>query len=223
MNSSEIKKIKHACSIIDKILFQLVKELRKKTLKTEKEIYDFIIKKIKENNCKFAFKPIVAIGKNAAEIHHKASDTEIKKGFLVIDFGAKYKSYCSDCTRTFYIGKPSRKEIKIYNLIKDAQLTAINHVKAGVYAADIDLIARAYLWKYYKNFKHSTGHGVGKKIHQAPNLRLSGKFKLKENDVVTVEPGLYFKNMFGIRIEDIILVKNRPVILTRFSKKLIVI
>lgn len=224
MNNSEINNIKKACSIIDKILLQLAEELRKKLFKTEKDISRFIIKKIKENNCKLAFKPIAAIGKNAAEIHHKASDTEIKKGFLVIDLGAKYKGYCSDCTRTFCIGKPSRKEKEIYNLIKDAQLTAFNHVKAGVYAADIDLIARAYLWKYYKNFKHSTGHGIGKKVHQAPNLRPRGRFKLKENDVVTVEPGLYFKNKFGVRIEDIILVKkNNAEILTRFSKKLIII
>ena len=224
MNSTEIKYIARACSIADKILKQLIKELRKHSFKTELDIYNFLKQKTKENNCKLAFKPIVAIGKNAAEIHHKASNSKLKKGFLVIDFGVKYKGYCSDCTRTFYLyGKPSTEERKLYNLILEAQLTALNHVQPGVYAADIDLIARAALWDYFKNFVHGLGHGVGKRIHQAPNLSPKSNSIIKQNQCLTVEPGLYFKEKFGIRIEDTILIKDKPIILTKTSKKLIII
>jgi len=223
LSNREICCIKEACKITDKIFSLIVKNLKDKKFKTELDIKYFIKNKAKKYNCKLAFKPVIAIGKNAAEIHHKAADSKLKKGFLVLDLGVKYRDYCSDMTRTVYIGKPSEKERKMYTLVLEAQLTAMNHVLPGVYAADIDLIARAVLQDYYKNFKHGTGHGVGGKIHQAPSLKPRGKFRLKENTAITIEPGLYFKNKLGIRIEDTILVKDNPVQLTKTTKKLIVI
>ncbi len=215
--------IKKGCKITDKIFSLIIKNIKKKETKTELDVKNFIKNKVKEFNCKLAFKPIVAIGKNAAEVHHQANKTKLKKGFLVIDLGVKYKKYCSDMTRTIYLGKPSKKEKRLYDLVLEAQLTAFNHVLPGVYAADIDLIARAALWKYYKHFIHGTGHGVGKKIHQAPNLKPRGRLKLKKNTAITIEPGLYFKNKLGIRIEDTILVKDKPIQLTKTTKRLIVI
>lgn len=223
MNPSEIDKIKKACSTTDKILRELVIKLKKNSFKTELDIYRFLKEKTKENGCRLAFRPIVAIGKNAAEIHHRAKNTKLTKGFLVIDFGVKYKGFCSDCTRTVYLGKPSKKEKELYNLVLEAQLTALNHAQPGVHAADIDLIARAALWGYYNHFIHGTGHGVGKKIHQAPSLRPRGRMILKEDDIITIEPGLYFKNKLGIRIEDTIIVKENPIQLTKTTKKLITI
>lgn len=215
--------IKKACQITINILNKLIKELKKNSFKTELDIYNFLEQETKKANCKLAFPPVVAMEKNAAEIHHKADNSKLKKGFLVLDFGVKYKGYCSDCTRTVYLGKPSKAEIKLYNLVLEAQLTALNHAQPGVRAADIDLIARAVLQDYWKHFIHSTGHGVGLKIHQAPNLKPRGKFFLKENQAITIEPGLYFKNKLGIRIEDTILVKQNPEILTKLTKKLITI
>lgn len=223
MNSSEINNIRKACQISDKILNQLIKEVKKHKFKTELDIANFLKNKTKQSKCKLAFKPIVAIGKNAAEIHHKPNKTKLTKGFLVIDFGVKYKGYCSDTTRTLYLGKPSKKEKQLYNLVLEAQLTAFNHAQPNTYAADIDLIARAVLQKYYKKFRHGTGHGVGKKIHQSPNLKPRGRLRLKPNQTITIEPGLYFKNKLGIRIEDTILIKNRPIQLTKVTKKLIII
>lgn len=218
-----INYIKKSCKITDKIFSLIIKNLKNNKFKTEIDIKNFIKNKAKEYNCKLSFKPVVAIGKNAAEVHHKANKTKLKKGFLVVDLGVKYKGYCSDMTRTLYIGKPSKREKKLYNLVLEAQITAFNHALPGVYAADIDAIARAALQKYYKNFIHGTGHGVGKKIHQAPNLKPRGRFKLKKNMVITIEPGLYFKKEFGIRIEDTVLVKGKPVQLTKTSKKLVII
>ena len=152
-----------------------------------------------------------------------ANDTKLKKGFLVVDFGVKYQGLCADCTRTFYLGKPSLEDVKMYNLVLTAQKTALNEVKTGVYAADLDAISRAVLIDYLWNFVHGLGHGVGKKIHKAPRVSPRSKSKLLENDIITIEPGLYFKNRFGIRIEDTVWVKKKPVVLTRFTKNLICI
>ena len=225
MNSAELKKVKKACSITVKIFRALIKELGKRAFKTELDVYDFLKQRTKENGCKLAFKPVVAMGRNAAEIHHKASNSRLRKGFLVVDFGVKYKGYCGDCTRTFYLyGKPSKFERKIYELVLLAQETALMHVRAGAYAADIDLIARAILWDYYRNFVHGTGHGIGKKIHQSPGLSPTSKRILKKGQAITIEPGLYFKNKFGVRIEDTIVVGEKGArILTKISKKLLVV
>lgn len=220
MNNSETKK---ACSIADIILKKVIEGLRKKKFKTEMDVFRFLREETYKRKCRLSFKPIVAMGKNAVEIHHKPNDTKLKKGFLVIDFGVKYKDYCSDCTRTFYIGKPSREERKLYNLVKIAQETALIYATPGNYAADVDLIARAVLWDYFKNFVHGTGHGVGKRIHQAPSLKPRSRSVLKKGQAITIEPGLYFKNKFGIRIEDTLIVKERPVVLTKIKKKLIII
>ncbi|MBD3249717.1 M24 family metallopeptidase [Candidatus Woesearchaeota archaeon] len=225
MKPFNIKHTSKACSIADNILKQLIKKLKKRQLKTELEVFNFLKQKTEsKKHCKLAFPPVVAMGKNAAEIHHEANNTILKKGFLVIDFGVKYKGYCSDCTRTFYLyGKPSRKEKELYEIVLQAQETAILNVRPGVAAADIDLIARAVLWKHYKNFIHGTGHGVGAKIHQIPNLKPRGKHLLRKGMLITVEPGLYFKDKLGIRIEDTILVKEKPEILTKISKELTII
>ena len=223
LSNKGISYIKRACKITDNIFSLILKGIKIKKFETELDIKKFIKNKAKEDNCELAFKPVVAIGKNAAEIHHTANKTRLKKGFLVIDLGVKYKGYCSDMTRTIYIGNPSKKERKLYNLVLESQLTAFNHTQPEVYAADIDLIARAVLQDYYKHFVHGTGHGVGKKIHQAPSLKPRGRFRLKPNTVITIEPGLYFKKRLGIRIEDSILMKERPIQLTKTTKKLIVI
>jgi Xaa-Pro aminopeptidase len=223
MSSKQLNCIKKACSITDKILKKTINGLRKGLFKTELDIYNFLKKQAYANNCRLAFKPVVAIGKNAAEIHHRANKTKLRKGFLVLDFGVKYNGCCADCTRTVYLGRPSKKERRLYELVLTAQETALMYVKPGEYAANIDLIARAVLWDYFKNFVHGTGHGIGKRIHQAPNLKPKSVSILKENQVLTIEPGLYFKNKLGIRIEDTVIVKDKPEILTKLTKKLIII
>jgi len=221
MKPFDTQKVTKACAIADQILKKMLKELKKGVFQTEGDVAKFLRKETYAHNCKLAFRPIVAMQENAAEIHHKSNQTKLKKGFLVVDFGVKYRGYCSDCTRTFYLkGNPTQEEKALYELVLMAEETALMHAQPGVYAANIDLIARAALWEYFKHFVHSTGHGVGKRIHQAPNLRSKGKSKLKENQTITIEPGLYFKNKLGIRIEDTIIVKEKPIILTKISKEL---
>lgn len=219
----KIRNVTKACEITDKIFKKLIKKLKQKRFSTELDVYNFLKKETYLNNCILAFKPIVAMQENAAEIHHKANNTKLKGGFLVVDFGVKYKDYCSDCSRTFYLGKPSKKDKDLYNLVLESQLTALKYAQPGMYAVDIDSIARTVLLEYFKNFVHGTGHGVGKKVHQAPILGPNSKSILKENQVITIEPGLYFKNKFGIRIEDTVLVKDKANVLTKTKKEMIVI
>lgn len=223
MNQSEISKIAKACKIADSILNKTIKKIKKNSFKTEKDVANFLKKETYKSNCKLAFLPIVAMGKNAFTLHHRPTDTKLKKGFLVIDFGVRYKGYNSDCTRTLYLGKPTNKEKGLYNLVLLAQETALMHALPGVYAFDVDAIGRAILWPYFRHFIHSIGHGVGKRIHQSPIVGPGGKKTLKKNQAITIEPGLYFKNKLGIRIEDTILIKEKPLILTKVTKKLVII
>lgn len=218
-----IRNITRACKVTSSIFKKLIKRLKNKSFETEKDIYMFLRKETYSRGCKMAFRPVVVTNGNAAEIHHKPDNTKLKNGFLIVDFGVKYKGYCSDCTRTFYIGKPSKKEINLYNLVLMAQKTALNELKPGVYAADIDAIARAALWEYYTHFIHGLGHGVGKKVHKYPRISPRSKAILKEGMIFAIEPGIYFKNSFGIRIEDSVLLQKKPKILTNITKKLIVI
>lgn len=224
MNSYEIKQIKKACSISDKVMAEAISALRKKKFKTEKELYKFIIKSIYARGCRLAFKPIVSSGKNLADIHHKANDTRLTNGFIIIDMGAKYNGYCSDITRTVFLGRPSKKDVFLYNLVRDVQETCVEYAYDGMPLNDIDAIARAGFEGYRKKFRHSLGHGVGKKVHVYPSLGPNKDGWLKQGQIVTIEPGIYFKKGIGIRIEDTLLVtKNKPVLLTRATKKMIII
>lgn len=212
--------IKRACSISDKIFLNLIKELKKGSFNTELDIDRFLKQQCKSFDVRPSFPPIVA--NNNGEIHPVPRNKKLQRGFLIVDFGVKYRGYCSDCTRTFFIGKPAKKDKELYDLVLLAQETALLYANPGVFAADLDLIARAVLQDYLLNFRHALGHGVGKRIHQSPRVSPNSKSILKKDQVITVEPGLYFKDK-GLRIEDTVVVKNRPLVLTKVSKKLIII
>ncbi|MCX6706645.1 MAG: Xaa-Pro peptidase family protein [Candidatus Woesearchaeota archaeon] len=187
---------------------------------TEKDVSGFLYIETIRDGCELSFPPIVASGSGSAEPHHTPKDYKLKKGFCIIDFGVKYQGYCSDTTRTVYIGKPSEKDKEIYQFMLTAQDNMIRSIKPG------QRCTRAYdhslkeLGQYAKNFTHGLGHGVGVEIHELPDLRMKSKSRIEEGAVFTVEPGIYFYNRFGIRIEDTVLMEKRPVLLTRISKKL---
>ena len=132
--------------------------------------------------------------------------------------------YCSDFTRTVFLGSPAKKDREIYALVLGAQIAGKNLVKAGVPAiAPYDAACNA-LGGEVSHFVHGLGHGIAKRIHVKPYLKRASGDTLKENDVVTIEPGLYYKNEFGIRIEDVFIVtKNGAKPLTFFDRNLIVI
>lgn len=226
MNSSfvktkkEIMLIEKACKITDKIFKEIIKNFN---FRTEKEIARFIRKKIKENKCRLAFQPIVATSKNASNPHHKATDTRLK-GFTVIDLGAKYKDYCSDMSRTIFIGKPKKEDIRLYNLVLSVQRDSIRKTRINLKCNELDVFARKKLRRYKKYFIHSLGHGIGKKIHEKPAIGKKDKYVFQENMVFTVEPGIYLKKRLGIRIEDtLVLTRRGAKRLTHSTKKFLVL
>jgi len=215
----EINYIKKACQITDKILQNCLNHFN---FKTEAEVAAYLDSQIKKNGCEPAFRTIVASGKNASQPHYQSKDIKLNKGFCVIDFGAKYKNYCADITRTIFIGKPSQNEIKIYNNLLNAQQSSIERVKENMDCSQLDNFARKKLGKYGKNFIHSLGHGIGIDIHELPNVSNKAKNKLKNNMIFTIEPGIYVENKYGIRIEDdILLNKDKAEVLTKTTKELI--
>ncbi|MBI2507993.1 M24 family metallopeptidase [Candidatus Woesearchaeota archaeon] len=214
-----IDHIRESCKISCEILSECFDNFY---FETEIEVAKWLRKKTKERNCKVAFPPLVVSGNNFLEIHHNSNKTKLKK-FIIVDFGVKYEGYCSDVTRMLYKGKPGKEELEMYELIVKVQKNALKNSELRKDYCDIDLKARIDLGRYKKYFEHSLGHGVSRKIHQKPWVNFKSKDIVKENDVVTIEPGVYTKK-FGIRIEDTILIrKNKVEILTPLSKKLIVL
>ncbi|MBI5701360.1 aminopeptidase P family protein [Candidatus Saganbacteria bacterium] len=192
---------------------------------TEKYVAQEIRKRLKEHNAKKeSFRIIVASGLRSSLIHGFATEKVIKKNEIVMfDFGALYKDYRSDITRTYFLGKPTKKHKFIFNLLLKAQAAAIKKVKAGAVCKDVDNAARSIIEKagYRKYFRHSTGHGVRYKTHELPRINGKNPNKLKAGQVVTIEPGIYLGKWGGMRIEDMVLVlKNGCKILTRPPKML---
>tara|TARA_Y100000310_G_scaffold268591_1_gene281272 strand:- start:183 stop:833 length:651 start_codon:yes stop_codon:yes gene_type:complete len=214
-----IDSIRKACEISCEILKECVDKFS--NFKTEKDVVKFLKEKIKEKKLKMAFPPLVVSGKNFLEIHHKSNKTKLK-GFVIVDFGVKVNNYCADITRMLFVGKPSKKDLELFNLVLEVYEKALSEIKIGNDYCDLDVNARINFGEYKKYFKHSLGHGVGKKVHSKPHISPSSENIVKENDIITIEPGIYSKD-FGIRIEDTILVGEKIEILTKMKKELIVL
>lgn len=151
-----------------------------------------------------SFEPIVAFGDHSAIPHHQNTDRKLKKQEIVlIDMGMKYKGYCSDLTRTFFIGKPNSEQAAIYNKVAAAQKAAIKAAKPGISCAKLDKIAREAMGTDAQYFTHSLGHGIGLEVHESPSLFSKSKDRIKKGMVFTIEPGIYLPGKFGVRIEDI--------------------
>ena len=217
----EIFLLKKSCSYADKILQKAIKNFR--DFKTEAEIAAFLEYETRKNGLELSFRPIVASGSNGSMPHYEPSVVKIKNGFCVLDFGVKYKDYCSDITRTVYVGKPAAKVREIYKFLLDIQYNAINQIRQNKKCSELYDFAVRSLGKYQKNFTHGLGHGVGVEIHELPNLTLNSKDRIKDNMVFTIEPGIYFPKRFGIRIEDTVLFKKKTTVLTKTAKDLLII
>jgi Xaa-Pro aminopeptidase len=156
-----------------------------------------------------SFETIVASGQRSALPHGRATAARLpRKGFLTLDFGIILGGYCSDMTRTVHLGKPGAKERDTYAAVLEAQQAGVQAVRAGAVCSDVDEAARSVLREacLAEAFSHSTGHGVGLYIHEAPRLGAGQKDKLQAGMVVTIEPGVYLPGEFGIRIEDMVAV-----------------
>ena len=196
--------------------------------KTEKYLF-FKAKEMMGNygELDLSFNPIVAINQNSAKPHALPTDMKLKTAdLLLVDAGVKYKRYCSDrtCTSIFNQNRidfkrpqqfSTRKQQKIYDLVRKAQEKTIEKVRVGMKACEVDKIGRDIIEKagYGNEFSHGTGHGVGIDIHEYPNINRKTKTIIEDNMVFTVEPGIYLNNKFGVRIEDTIVMKNGKAII----------
>ncbi len=216
----EIAFLTKSCSYADKILKKAINIFG--DFKTESGAAAFLEYETRKLGLELSFTPIVASGKNASMPHHEPSSSKIKKGFCVLDFGVKYMGYCSDITRTIYVGNPGKKEKGIYEFLLKIQENAINEIKWNKKCSELYDYVNSSLGKYKNNFTHGLGHGLGVEIHELPNLTLNSKARIENNMVFTIEPGIYFPSKFGIRIEDTVLFKNKPVALTKLDKDLII-
>jgi Xaa-Pro aminopeptidase len=156
-----------------------------------------------------SFSTIIASGSRSALPHARASQARVpSRGFVVCDFGVILTGYCSDRTRTLYVGRPTAEERNFYNAVWDAQEAALQVIRPGVSVTEVDHAARTVLKKNKLDrfFTHSTGHGLGLEIHEAPRVAKGGTDVLHPGMVITVEPGAYIPGRYGVRIEDMVVV-----------------
>ena len=176
---------------------------------TERDVRDELEARMRKHGADgAAYPPIVASGPNSALPHHQPTERTIREGdSVIIDVGALVDGYRSDMTRTFLVGAVDPLLTAFYDVLSETQQNVVDAVKAGVSAAHLDALARAGMTGYEDDILHSTGHGVGLDIHEAPWLRPGAADVLRAGHVVTVEPGLYRVGVGGVRIEDLLLVE----------------
>ena len=225
-SEAEIEKIKAAQQITDKTFDYILGKI--KPGKTEIEIMldmEFYLRKLGSDGVSFPF--IVVSGKNTSLPHGVPTNKPIEKGdFVTMDFGAVVDGYRSDMTRTVAVGKPTDEQIAVYNTVLCAQEKALKAIKPGAICSDIDKVARDYIYEngYKGCFGHGLGHGVGVEIHEAPSLSPRYHDVLKPGMVVTVEPGIYLNNKFGVRIEDMVIITDNGFEnITKSPKELIIL
>ena len=205
-DNTEIKTIEASASIAMRGLRQTLPHIKPGITESELAgMLDFQIRKLGATN---SFPTIVAFGPNASRPHHQPSKRKLKqKDTILLDFGAKYKGYCSDITRCFAIGWPSTFYKKVFAVVEQAQAAAIKMIKAGVKINRVDAAAREVIDKSdLPVYGHGTGHGLGLEIHESPFLKVESKGTFKAGQVITIEPGIYIPGKLGVRIEDDVLV-----------------
>ena len=224
-DQSEVDAIRAAVEITDSAYESILPLI--KIGKTERDIANELVVFYRKEGDGEAYPPIVAGGPNSALPHAVPSNRGFKKGdFIVIDAAAKYGGYHADMTRTPVIGNPTEKHNEIYCIVREAQESAVAAAKAGVRCQVIDKISRGIIEKngYGDYFNHGTGHGLGLEIHTQPRLSKISNQILEENNVVTVEPGIYLPGWGGVRIEDDIVIKRDGCdILNKTSRELIIL
>ena len=193
---------------------------------TEKEIANYIYEFFVKNGASgLSFDTIVGSGKNSAQIHSTPTDRKILENDIILfDMGCIYNGYCGDMSRTIFIGKPTKKQEELYDLVYSTYLNAIKNIKIGDIAKNADYYGRKMILDAGYDYAHALGHGVGTKVHEDPLISPKREEKLEKNMVFSIEPGIYLENDFGIRIEDVgILTENGLEMFSSPSKELIIL
>lgn len=230
-DEEEIINLRKACQIADQCLEAVVKEI--KIGMGEKEIAFNIEFWLKKKGYEMAFYPIVAIDKNTAIPHYdtlNGNNEKVKKNSIIlIDYGAKYKDYHSDTTRMIFTGNPTAEMKKVYSALLKSVKETTQKLGSDKNPVSIDQFCRTVLTNNYNflsvTYPHSTGHGVGLHIHEFPKISFTSSDMLLPNQVVTIEPGVYLEDRWGMRIEDTILIKedNSVEVLTKFKKEMLIL
>ncbi len=225
-DESEIAILRQAIQITDEAFLSVIDKIKPGAVEAEISLeLEISLRRLGASGRSFDY--IVASGKRSAMPHGVASTKKIETNELVtLDFGAIYKMYCSDLTRTIFVGHPEAKHREIYDIVLEAQQTAIRALKPGMTGKEADGIARDVISQagYGDYFGHGLGHSLGIDIHENPRLNTRENKVLEQGMVVTVEPGIYIPDWGGVRIEDVVLVTNFGVeVLTRAPKQFIII
>lgn len=205
----EIAAIERSVRVMERVFDEIYGVIRPGM--TEKEIAARIIAGLWRYGDGPSFPPIVASGPNAALPHAHPTERELREGeTVIIDMGAKVNGYCSDMTRTLFVGEPDSKLREIYRITREAQLAAQRGIRAGISGKKADSFARDVIKKagYGDYFVHSLGHGVGLAVHESPSLSPRNLKQLRAGMVVTVEPGIYLPGQGGVRLENMVLVQG---------------
>ncbi|MED5077028.1 Xaa-Pro peptidase family protein [Geobacillus stearothermophilus] len=225
-SGAEIKILKEAAEIADAAFAHILSFIRPgvKEIEVANELEFFMRKQGASSS---SFDTIVASGYRSALPHGVASEKTIERGELVtLDFGAYYKGYCSDLTRTVAVGQVSAELQTIYGIVLEAQQRGMRGIKAGMTGKEADALTRDYIREqgYGDYFGHSTGHGIGLEIHEGPTLSARSDAVLEPGMVVTVEPGIYIPGLGGVRIEDdAVITADGNEALTHSPKELIIL
>lgn len=225
-SEEELVKMRKAAALADYAVEVGCKEIAEG--KSELEILMAIEFEMKKKGAeKMAFDTMVLSGPKTASPHGTPGERKIQKGdFILFDLGVVYEGYCSDITRTVAFGEPSEKQREIYETVKKAEQTAIDMIRPGVKARDLDKAARDVITEagYGEYFTHRLGHGLGISVHEFPSVTGTNEMELEEGMVFTVEPGIYHPEITGVRIEDDVVVTSDGVeVLTKFPKELQII
>ena len=222
----ELDLMRKAQNITDKAFAEVLG--RVKVGMTEKELQAELIYCLLKNGADgMSFDPIVVSGPNTSMPHGVAGDRVIQNGdFITLDFGAMYKGYCSDMTRTFAVGYATEEMKTVYETVLQAQLAGIAASKAGVLGKDVDAAARKVITDagYGSFFGHGYGHSLGMEVHEGPSPSPRGDRPMEENMIASAEPGIYLPGKFGVRIEDVVIFKeNGCENITSSPKNLIIV
>lgn len=223
-DDEEIEKLREACKLTDECFEHLINYI--KVGQTEKEIALEIEKYFKLNGAEgVSFEPIVASGRNSSKPHAVPTNKKIDLGDVItLDFGCKYDGYCSDMTRTIFVGYIPEEAKKIYDLVLKNQIQTVKELKEGANIKVISRMVENDFKLHGYNLIHALGHGVGLDIHELPVISMRNDNNLREKMVITNEPGIYVPGKFGVRIEDTVLVgKLSSENLTKSSKDYIIV
>ena len=222
----ELDLMRKAQEITDRSFTEILTKIKEGM--TEKELAAELIYCLLKNGADgLAFDPIVVSGPNTSMPHGVPGDRVLQPGdFITMDFGAAYKGYCADMTRTVALGYATEEMEKVYNTVLKAQCAAIEATKAGVKGKDVDAVARNIIAEagYGAFFGHGYGHGLGLEVHEAPNCNPSGETVMEVGVVSSAEPGIYLPGKFGVRIEDVVIFReNGCENITHSPKNLIIL